>query len=63
MPAIFMALLIFAAACGSQNSTTATSSKTDTQQAGAGFVCGRTGPSLIPQPSGKPQLVYFFRDT
>lgn len=45
-----MALLLLAGCGDDETPTTA-------------FVCDQSAPSLIPPPAGKPQHIYFYRDT
>jgi hypothetical protein len=49
--AAVLVIALFAAGCGDDATTT------------AAVQCDPDSPSLIPAPSGKPQLIYFFRDT
>ena len=61
----FVAMLVALSGCGGNQAQTGSDSSKTTGAASSGgsFTCSKTGPSLIPQLSGKPQLVYFFRDT
>lgn len=60
LTSIFLILLaaVFAAAilsgCGDDQKATTTTAK---------ITCDPNAPSIIPPPSGRPQLVEFFRDT
>ncbi|MFA5809915.1 MAG: hypothetical protein WC935_06230 [Thermoleophilia bacterium] len=64
MASIFAAALLLVSACGgSDNAETTTGSTGSATISSTAFVCDKTGPSLIPKPSGKPQLIYFYRDT
>lgn len=60
---VFAALLLMSACDGSDNTGTTTASTGPATSSSTGFVCNKMGPSLIPKPSGKPQLIYFYRDT
>jgi len=60
---VFGALLLLSACGGSDNTGTTTGSAGPATTSSAAFVCEKMAPSLIPRPSGKPQLIYFFRDT
>ena len=50
--ALLLAVLL--AGCGGDSTTTAAATAPQ---------CKADAPSIIPPPSGKPQHVYFFRDT
>jgi hypothetical protein len=52
--AVALALPVLVAGCGDGTTTTAASTAPQ---------CDPKSPSIIPPPSGKPQLVEFFRDT
>jgi len=50
----FVAATLALSGCGGDSTTTAASTAPQ---------CDLTAPSIIPAPSGKPQLIEFFRDT
>lgn len=45
-------VLVGAAGCGDDGGTTTSA-----------FTCDKTAPSIIPKPTGRPQIIEFFRDT
>ncbi|MFA6001336.1 MAG: hypothetical protein WC828_04390 [Thermoleophilia bacterium] len=60
---VITALLLLSACDGADNTGATTGSTSSTVSSNTGFVCNKMGPGLIPSPSGKPQLIYFYRDT
>ncbi len=44
--------MLFLVACGSKEESSTT-----------GYECDVKADSIIPEPNGKPELVYFYRDT
>ena len=44
--------MLFLAACGSKEESSTT-----------GYKCDVKAPIIIPEPDGKPQYIYFYRDT
>ena len=45
-------VLVGAAGCGGDGGTTTSA-----------YVCDKSAPSIIPKPTGRPQIIEFYRDT